>query len=75
MRYTIETTDYGVTVYAAIQPDYDHELQVIVTSNNLIYRVGMHPTPKPDRREPITEEQYKSVLANAKKVFNDYLTM
>lgn len=75
MRYTVEITDYGVTVYSAVQPDYDHELQVRVSPSNLICNVAMHPTPAIDTRDTISKLQFETALGTAKKTFNDYLKM
>jgi hypothetical protein len=75
MNYRKETTDYGVTIYSAVQPDYDQELQVVISSTNLVCRVAMNPTPKEDNRTAITKQQYESALGSAREVFNQFLKM
>ena len=73
MRYTIETTDYGVTIYSAVQPDYNHELQVVVSANKLVCALKMHPTPTTDNRTEITKADFASAFNNATTTFTDYL--
>lgn len=72
MEYRKEITDYGVTVYSAIQSDYSHELQVTV-SKGLIARIAMHPKPVQDNRIIIEKSEYAAAFNKSVDTFTDYL--
>ncbi|TDE15274.1 hypothetical protein [Dyadobacter psychrotolerans] len=72
MKYRKETTDYGVVIYSAIQPDYDFEMQVVISPTNLICKLQMHPTPVTDNRPETTKAAFDKALIYANKFFSDY---
>jgi len=75
MTYRKETTEYGTTIYSAIQPDYDHELQVLIAPNHLVSTVTIRKTPKTDIRTEITREEYAEAFNSATGFFADFLSI
>jgi hypothetical protein len=73
MNYRKETTDYGVTIYSAVQPDYDQELQVRILPNQLVCKVAMHPKPKDDFRPEISKADFAQAFNSATNFFSDFL--